>query len=400
MLGSSSHPEESFYVLAEVPLVVPKVPEKATNGLKILFVSPNIYPYFVEGEERSAGGSERQQYLLGTRLATRGFNITYLTFDENHRAEVTTSEGINVIPCLRRGIIGYIKSFISARRMIWEIDPDIIYTRGHPTLCLFGITLSAQSRASHLYCVANDRDIMFELNDTMGRAGLRAKLERVDQIITQTNRQRNYLEEQFSIDSVTIPNGYPIPEDTGDLHPEEREYFLWVGSLDPDQKKPTRFLELAQRLNPIPFRMIGAEAPGTNQSFMRKIERMDRRISNFEYVGYVNPSDIGEHYKSAIALVNTSDYEGFPNTFLEAWVHGTPVVSLKFDLDNILEEELVGFHSGNIETMADQLEELHRDRELLNKMSTHSRKFVEEHFQIDTVTERYTDVFFDLVEKD
>src|SRR5690606_5922774 len=45
----------------------------------------------------------------------------------------------------------------------------------------------------------------------------------------------------------------------------------------------------------------------------------------------------------ATMLINTSEWEGFPNIFLEAALSGTPIVSLAIDPDGLLSQKHCGF---------------------------------------------------------
>ena len=50
--------------------------------------------------------------------------------------------------------------------------------------------------------------------------------------------------------------------------------------------------------------------------------------------GAVPYRDAGALYSRARVLVNTSDVEGFPNTYLQAWASGTPVVAFSIRMES------------------------------------------------------------------
>ena len=73
--------------------------------------------------------------------------------------------------------------------------------------------------------------------------------------------------------------------------------------------------------------------------------------SNLQYLGEVSQDEVNRRLREGHILVNTSRYEGFSNTFVQAWMRRVPVVSLTVDPDNILVRENIGFCSGTFKNL-------------------------------------------------
>ena len=91
--------------------------------------------------------------------------------------------------------------------------------------------------------------------------------------------------------------------------------------------------------------MVGAMS---DKRYVPLIEEA-RRLANFSYDGPASLDDVNRLLDSAHVFVNTSVAlgEGFPNTFIQAWLRGTPVLSLEVDPDSLLADGNLGLCSEN-----------------------------------------------------
>ena len=62
------------------------------------------------------------------------------------------------------------------------------------------------------------------------------------------------------------------------------------------------------------------------------------KLPNVTFLGTVPPIEMEGWFKKKKLFMNTSIREGFPNTFLQAWMNRVPVVSLNIDPDGIIEK--------------------------------------------------------------
>ncbi|WP_254840507.1 glycosyltransferase family 4 protein [Natronomonas marina] len=368
------------------------------KNLEICFIAPYLYKYLDEKENKPAGGAQRQQYLLASELKNRGYSIKLLVEDVGQDKEQSIEDMLVVSGCPTN-----ISSFFKIPQQIcllwhaiYTIDADIYYVRGAPRLTIaVGIGCKLLGK-NFVFCAANDSDIFkSHLQEKYTKPVRKAyfwTIRNADTVISQTNRQRSQMESDFNIDSVRIPNGYTIPDSKCLLHHEERQFVLWVGSSDPNQKRPEKFLKLAKSLPEEDFVMISKPHPG-REKYHDELKNRAENIDNIYFLGTTPPDLVHEYHRRAKVFINTSAYEGFPNTFLEAWRFATPIVSLSFDVDQILRTKEVGMHSGSQAQLEEDTELLLSAPERRNQMGQNGRELLKEKYSLSSVTDRYEEVF-------
>ena len=111
-----------------------------------------------------------------------------------------------------------------------------------------------------------------------------------------------------------------------------------------------------------------------------------RALRNVEYLGQVPPQKAAQIIADAAVLLTTSDEEGFPNTFLQAWSSGTPVVSLKIDPDGIIERMSLGAVSPSIDGTIGTINALLEAPQRREEIAVHARQYVAQRHSESAVT--------------
>lgn len=372
----------------------------------VCFICPYIEPYLKPGSGTHVGGAERQQHLLATELRENGHDVSFITFEgEDERYEqIDGFDCWKTLPPtndIRKAPSVLVKLLRSIRR----VDADVFYVRGNPPLCILSSYCCSILGERLVYVVANDSNVelsrlsshhgMFEY--ALPKLGYLDAMRRADRVVAQTDYQHEILRDVFGIDATVISNGYTVPDDSDLIPAEKRSHALWVGSLDPDQKRPERVLELAERLPDVTFRMVGWTA---DESYRETLLDRASDLPNLIFEGFVPPDEIDRYYRDAVVLLNTSEYEGFPNTFLEAWRFGVPVVSLHEMLDGVLEREEIGIHAGSMDELERTVKTVWNDRDRAARMGSRGRRYLQDNYALDVIASEYAEVFADVIGAD
>ncbi len=392
--------------------------------MKVCFFSPTAYSYFNPDSHTWAGGAEMQQVLIGRHMMQRGIDVSFIVGDYG-QADVELIEGITLIKSFQPFTGNRKLRFIPDMRAIWHAmriaDADIYNQRSTSfytgQLAYFARRLGKRFTFSigiDYNCYADcEKRLAFPIT-SLYRYGVRS----ADAIIAQTERQQRLVRRHFNIDPVLIRNGIVIPpagEGDAEEHapaagrrdgPSGREApldaasftpgdkspceFLWVGSFR-RRKRPDLFLELARRIPGARFTMIGGE--GDDSQYFENIARAAQAIPNLTHVGFVPPGEIDRYYRRAWAFVNTSDLEGFPNTYLHSWVAGVPTLTMEIDPDGIIRRNRIGAAADSFEGLVDAVRSLCKDPASRSEMSRRAHRYVREHHDITDRGDDYIRLF-------
>lgn len=357
----------------------------ASNSIcpHVLIVCANVYPQFYFCAPLVGGGMETRAALFGRGLAARKrWHLGFVVSDFG-QPFVTHHEGIdfhiyqpvyrragrNVFPRLRkRRWFPILNLDQDDLKLLWQIPliaawlalPAFFFPRFWKKLkpelvCCFGNNAQSaeviadchRTGIRTILCIASDKDISPDYRPDSREVNHNAmpkwkghySLTMADCIIVQSETQRAALLRHFNRDAVLIRNPVHVsPNDPQYWLPRgQREYGLWIGRSDDFNKRPMLYLELAKDCPDLEFLMIVSR---TDEAVFLTLS--SSCPANLRIVEHVPPQEIWDYLHRARVLVNTSRFEGFPNSFLQAAVMGVPIVSLEVDPDGMLSRHACG----------------------------------------------------------
>lgn len=302
-----------------------------TETPTVLVYTPGVRGYFVDGFDEYVGGREQQYSQLIPRLQQQSLDIHAVVYDAPDGHTDVTFHEIRHPDSRPLSYLSFLRDVTAVFR---AADPDIVLQSGAQASTYIFRMLSGLQEVPFVFHWATDADHSGEVvpPSYVGPVLYRASRRRADLNIVQTQKQADLIDEPAVVVPNILDNRLAWKEAGG-------EHVLWLATIEPD-KFPERFVELARTLPHREFRMAGrVRGP---ESFQTDIRRQIETTPNITHVGEIPREEIPNYLSEGRCLINTSDYEGFSNTYLEAASSKLPIVSLFHDPNNMIERHQAG----------------------------------------------------------
>lgn len=225
-------------------------------------------------------------------------------------------------------------------KAVFKQKPDLVINRGASRSLFFLKCLCQIKRVKLVQFGASDTDFIpgkeLLAGNSLNRKLYQRAIKKIKFIISQNNKQHDSLKKNYCKESIVLPNIW-IPVNQVVQH---KSYdALWVANLRP-LKRAEWFVELAKNLPQNKFAIVGGALSKEYKEYYEQISRLASEVHNLCILGAKSFSEVNTLLSESRLLVCTSEFEGFPNTFLQAWACDVPVVSTVNPSDYITEFEL------------------------------------------------------------
>jgi glycosyltransferase involved in cell wall biosynthesis len=349
--------------------------------------------------------------LLARELGRRGLRVALVVNRIGDSLSTGGETGLTLVERPERGSTTGIEALVEATRVLRSLIASdaqvVIVTTGTPVVGFIGLYCWLRRRRL-VFASANDLDFDPDRTDP-ARPGdwerrrwlYRLGIRLADALVV------------LSRDQLPLARGaFPwlekhkvifIPYFAGEFPPSAERpppaEFIWAGRTG-EEKRPLLYLELAAAVPDGTFTMIPLIPPNPtarDEARLDELKEKARGVPNLTLLETLPHAALQERLAGAVALVSTSSVEGWPNTYLEAWSHGVPVLTLLCDPDGVITKRGLGVAAnGSWEEFVAATHRLWQSRHHRTELAERTRTYVREVHSFDSVGTQWEQLLADL----
>jgi glycosyltransferase involved in cell wall biosynthesis len=347
----------------------------------VVIYAPMLAPLLAANDVGSAGGAETQLVLVARMLAEQGLRVCLATYNLPGASIPNSIHGIDIAlrPIYeRRGTLKRMRELVGLVRDLMALDASVYLTR-IASYHVGAVAIAARLRrrrfvysSAHVTDFVDHRSISPTRRDHLLYS---FGLSLAHEIVVQTEEQVVLCRDHLGREPILVPNVV----ESATPRTEPGDAFLWLGRAV-WYKGPLAYVELARALPEAKFLAVVIPVPDESEIF-EQMREAAAGLPNLVLLEARSRRELGPIYRRAVAIVNTSRFEGMPNTTLEGWAHGVPALTLEHDPDGLIAANGLGiFAGGSWEQLVAGACELWDSRARATELSDRCNSFVRERY--------------------
>lgn len=348
-----------------------------------------LYPVHYE---QLTGGAEIQIFYLINACKQQNWEIHFI-FEEKE-TEIKNKENVFLHPLQKLKNYKFCGKgwFLYKKQIIKELDkikPDTIYTRIGSSWIGIATRYARKQGIKHVHALASDNSVtrslfrspFYPLFSQIETYYINFGLKDADVIVAQNEFQRQMLRERFGKDSILVNQMTPFADEESIKKNNQKVKIIWVANFK-ELKRPEIFIQLAQNLKTYSDRIEMYMCGRTTSKYDCLMQEL-KQLNYINYLGSLSQTEVFDLMNTAHILVNTSRYEGFSNTFVQAWMRKVVVVSMNSNPNEILTRQRIGFLAPDITSLTAIVGNLIENSEYIRELGEKSRQYAIENHDLN-----------------
>jgi len=370
--------------------------------IKICFFSPASYPFFVKNSKTIHGGAEFQMYLWAKEIAkNNNYSVSFMLGNYGQMEKHSPIKNIKLIKAFKltasENIFSKLLKSVYLLFLYFKIKPDIIITTNASSIVGVTALYTQLFGKQYIYRSSSIIDVdrsWISNHKFMGKI-YRWGLEHTNLVIVQGKEHKSLLQKNHRIKNIKIlKNAFPLQKPNTEI----KQHILWVSRFV-EMKNPFLFLDLAKQIPDEYFVMICPYNPSGYKRW-KLLKNKAAKIPNLIFIEKISFHEIQAYFNKAKIFINTSDFEGFPNTFLQAAQAKTPIVSLNVNPDNFLNEYNCGiFCKNDFNLLVKETKKLLQNPNEQILKGENAYRYLKENHNINKIGKQLEEIIYDLIGK-
>ncbi len=330
-------------------------------------------------KQLSLTGAPKMLTFVANAMAKEGHDVTMVLYAGTEIMQ-PLHKNIKVwnqnIQCT--GVTKHFKMISRLKKVIAEIAPDVIVS----FLCFPNLYATIIGRMLRIPVIISERGNPYTLKGLKNHI-MYSLFNLANGAVFQTEGARAFFNKRLQKRSCVIPN--PVVRKNNikfDISTDNHE-IIFVARFENVQKRQDLMVVAFEKVLAIyPDAILKFYGTGEDLKMIQSLVKNKGLENNVCFLGYSdNPEE--EMVKSEV-FVLTSDYEGIPNTLIEAMSVGMPVVSTDCDPGGakmLIEDGVNGIlvPKNDAQCVADAIIRIFKDKELREKLSYEAYKITDKY---------------------